>query len=98
MDIFIKNILTNEFYYAIFNLQGQEREKEIGQEPDRLFIIVWVGFSFAKDYKKEDTPMHNEEPFYYFSCHIAGCEVASISCIVAGSHWLAELTAEKNWI
>ena len=31
--------------------------------------------------------MHNfEDPIHYFTCRIAGCEIASVSCIAAGSN------------
>ena len=35
---------------------------------------------------KEDTPMHNsEEPNHFYACRLAGCEIARISCMAAGT-------------
>ena len=43
--------------------------------------------------------MHNNDPIGFISCHLAGCEIARISCRVAGLiQQKAELTATKNLI
>ena len=85
LDIFIKNLLTNENEYDIFKILIEERKRG-ATEPCRVFWSKENGFFPIKSFKKEDTPMHIDEPIGFISCRHAGCEVARISCKAAASN------------
>ena len=56
------------------------------QQRDRTHIFTRISLGCLLITDKEDTPMHNfEDPFHFSACRIVGCEIASVSCIAAGS-------------
>ena len=68
--------------YDIFKPEGERNRWR-----DALSHIRPYEYFLSLMLKKEDTPMHNfEDPFHYSPVAFAGDEVASISCIAAGSN------------